>query len=307
MKKKHEQMDLSVPHIRTILLAGGHVASFNPGPDGLLYVLVFASEPDRNWIKRNRSCDWRVLAFHPDGRSSDILIQKQKDNFNLVQPLNGGILLGTRRCEYAGEATEPNGYLFDKRGQLVGRILLGDGIEDLQTTTSNEIWVSYSDEGIYGNLGWRKPIGKAGLLRFDMQGKICFQFKGAAGLGPIDDCYSLNVVSEREALCRYYSQFSIVKIYDDQIAHHWASPAKGSSGLAVWGNYLAMQNAYEGDDWRLLSVTGSDVVAEEEAITFRTPEGLPLAAKSAKARGSAIWFVVGEDIYRFDFKSDLSR
>jgi hypothetical protein len=78
MKKKHEQMDLSVPHIRTILLAGGHVASFNPGPDGLLYVLVFAGEPDRNWIKRNRSCDWRVLAFHPDGRSSDILIQKAK-------------------------------------------------------------------------------------------------------------------------------------------------------------------------------------------------------------------------------------
>ncbi len=78
MKKKHEQMDLSVPHIRTILLAGGHVAPFNPGPDGLLYVLVFASEPDRNWIKRNRSCDWRVLAFHPDGRSSDILIQKAK-------------------------------------------------------------------------------------------------------------------------------------------------------------------------------------------------------------------------------------
>ena len=216
-----------------MLLAGGHVASFNPGPDGLLYVLVCTGEPDRNWVKRDRPCDWRVLAFHPDGRSSEILIQNQKDNFNLVQPLNDGILVGTRRCKFAGEASEPNGYLFDNGGQLVGRLLLGDGIADLQMTTSNEIWVSYSDEGIYGNLGWRKPIGKAGLLRFNLEGKICFRFKGGAGLGPIDDCYCLNVVSEREAWCCYYSQFAIVKICDDRVVKHWDSPVKGSSGMAV--------------------------------------------------------------------------
>ncbi len=206
-----------------------------------------------------------------------------------------------------GEATEPNGCVFDNRGQLVGRLLFGDGVADLQTTTSDEIWVSYSDEGTYGNLGWRKPIGKAGILRFNLEGNICFRYEGAAGLSPIDDCYSLNVVSEREAWCCYYSQFSIVKIYDDQIAHHWASPVKGSSGLAVWGNNLAMQDAYKGDGWRFLEVTEADAVVEEEAITFRTPGGLPLAAKSARARGSAIWFVVGEDIYRFDLTNYLNR
>jgi hypothetical protein len=300
-------MDLSVRHIGKISLAGGHVAFFGAGPDGFLYVLVCTAEPDRNWIKRDRSCDWRVLAFHPDGGSSETLIQNQKDNFNLAQPLRDGILLGTRRCEYAGEATEANGCLFDSRGQFVDRLLLGDGIADLQTTTSDEIWVSYCDEGIYGNLGWRKPVGKAGLVRFDMQGKICFRFEGVAGLGPIDDCYCLNVVSEREAWCYYYSQFPIVQIRDDHIAHYWGCPVRGSSSLAVWRNSLAMQGGHKTDDWRLLDVTGADAVVEEEAITFRTPEGLPLAAKSARARGSAIWFVVGEDIYRFDLKSDLSR
>jgi hypothetical protein len=300
-------MDLSVPHIGTILLAGGHVASFNPGPDGLLYVLVCTGEPDRNWIKRDRSCDWRVLAFHPDGWSSEILIQNQNNNFNLVQPLNDGILLGTQRCEYAGEATEANCYLFDNGGQLVGRLLLGDGIADLQTTTSDEIWVSYFDEGIYGNLGWRKPIGKDGLLRFDLQGKICFRFDGVAGLGPIDDCYCLNVVSEREAWCYYYTQFSIVQIRDDRIVKDWDCPVKGASGFAVWRDNIAMQSGYDSDDWRLLNVTGSDAVAEEDAITFRTPEGTPLVAKFARALGSAIWFVAGVDIYRFDLKSDLSR
>ena len=300
-------MDLSVRHCGTISLVGGHVASFNPGPDGLLYVLVCTGEPDRNRIKRDQSRDWHVLAFHTDGQSSEILIQNQRQNFDLVQPLQNGLLLGTRRCKYAGEATEANGCLFDNRGQLVGRILLGDGIEDLQTTTSDEVWVSYSDEGIYGNFGWRKPIGNDGLLRFNLEGKICFRFEGAAGLGPIDDCYCLNVVSEREAWCYYYSQFSIVQIRDDRIAHYWACPVRSSKRLAVWGNSLAMQDGYESDDWRLLEVTGADVAVEEEAITFRTPEGLPLAAKCARARGSAIWFVVGEDIYRFDLKSDLRR
>lgn len=186
---------------------------------------------------------------------------------------------------------------------MVSRLLLGDGIADLQTTTKNEIWVSYSDEGVYGNLGWRKPIGHAGLLRFDTQGKICFRFAGAEGLGPIDDCYCLNVVSEREAWCCYYSQFSIVKISDDRIVRHWDSPVKGSSGLAVWRNSLAMQSGCDSDDWKLINVAGSEAVAEEGAITFRTPEGLPLTATCARARGGAIWFVVGEEIYRFDLKS----
>lgn len=302
-----DKMDLSVRHCGTISLTGGHVASFSAGPDGLLYVLVCTAEPDRNRIKREQACDWRVLAFHPDGRSSEILIQNQKDNLDLVQPLQNGLLLGNRRCKYAGEATEANGCLFDSRGQLVRRLLLGDGIADLQTTTSDEIWVSYFDEGVFGNFGWRKPIGKAGLVRFNLDGNICYRFKTVAGLGPIDDCYCLNVVSEREAWCYYYSQFSIVQIRDDHIAHYWDSPVKGSSGFAVCGNSLAMQDGYESDDWRLLEVTGADVAVAEEAITFRTPEGLPLAAKSARARGSVIWFVVGEDIYRFDLKSDLSR
>ena len=78
MEKNQEKMDLSVPRIGKILLAGGHVASFSAGPDGLLYVLVCTGEPDRNWVKRNRSCDWRVVAFHPDGRSSEILVQIEK-------------------------------------------------------------------------------------------------------------------------------------------------------------------------------------------------------------------------------------
>ncbi len=300
-------MDHSVRHIGAILLAGGHVASFSPGPDGLLYVLVCKGEPDRNWVKRDQSCDWRVVALHPDGWSSEILIQNQKDNFDLVQPLHNGFLLGTRRCKYAGEATEANGHLFDNHGQLVGRILLGDGIAHLQTTTSDEIWVSYLDEGIYGNLGWRKPIGKAGLIRFDLEGKICFRFEGVAGLGPVDHCYYLNVISEREAWFYYYSQFALVQIRDDRIVRYWDCPVKGSSGLAVWGDNLAMQGGYERHDWRLLDVSGVDAVVEEKAITFRTPEGLPLEAESATARGSAIWFVVGEDIYRFDLTNYPNR
>ena len=297
-------MNLSIPHIGTISLAGGHVTCFSPGPDGSLYALVCTGEPEQNWIKRNRSCDWRVLTFHPNGWSSEIFIQNQQDNFDLVQPLRDGFLLGTRRCKYAGDATVGNGCLFDNGGQLLGRILLGDGNADLQTTTTDEIWVSYSDEGIYGNLGWRKPIGKPGLLRFDVEGKICFRFGGVAGLGPIDDCYALNVVSERETWLYYYSDFPIIQISDDCVVQHWASPVEGSSGFAVWRESVVMQDGYETNDWRLVDVSGADAVAEDEAITFRTPEGVTLDAKFARPRGSAIWFLVGEDIYRFDLKSD---
>ena len=160
MEEKQGQMDISVRRIGTISLAGGHVASFSPGPDGLLYVLVCTGEPDRNWVKRDQSCDWRVLGFHPGGRSSELLIQKQKDNFNLVQSVHNGILLGTRRCEYAGDATEGNGCLFDNRGQQVDRLLLGDGIADLQpllrTACHNTNFQSTS---------WTYPLHSKGLVQ----------------------------------------------------------------------------------------------------------------------------------------------
>ena len=179
----------------SIQFEGGHMQSFSPGPDGLLYILICMGEPDQNWIERENPCDWRVLAFHREGWCSEQVIRRQRRNYSAIQPLREGVILASPRCKFEGNTTLPNGHIFDKDGQLVRQILLGDGIEQLQTTKSGEIWASYFDEGILGNSG---SLGESGLNRFDESGKITYRFDPPAGLESMFDCYCLNVTSDRE-------------------------------------------------------------------------------------------------------------
>ena len=100
--------------------------------------------------------------------------------------------------------------MFDVEGGLLRSILLGDGIEDLQTTSAGQIWVSYFDEGIFGNLGWKRPVGSCGLRAFDSEGNSTFEFKPVSGLESIVECYALNVTSDSEAWCYYCGAITIV-------------------------------------------------------------------------------------------------
>jgi len=86
--------------------------------------------------------------------------------------------------------------VYDEDGLLVREFLLGDGIQDVQATEDGKIWVSYFDEGVYGNFGWGNPggpspIGASGLIRFDRAGAIEWEFDPPANVEPIDDCYAL--------------------------------------------------------------------------------------------------------------------
>jgi len=72
-----------------------------------------------------------------------------------AQPFDEGWLLAYGR----GGAAE----IYDKSGSHVLRTLdLGDASEEIQTTPDGRIWVSYFDEGVYGN-----GIGSEGLVCFD--------------------------------------------------------------------------------------------------------------------------------------------
>jgi len=81
-------------------------------------------------------------------------------------------------------------YGFD--GALRRTTTFGDGIADVQTTTRGDIWVSYFDEGVFGNYGWgydeaSTPIGAPGLVRFDRQGSVLWSYHPPPGVGTIDD------------------------------------------------------------------------------------------------------------------------
>ncbi len=123
-----------------------------------------------------------------------------------IQPFENGWLLG--------EARGGHTRVFDKRGNLLRTLDLGDASEHIQTTPDGQIWVGYFDEGVYGG-----GIGSAGLVCFDPQGIAMFQFDDFAKryeLPFIDDCYSLNVMGS-SVLLSYYSDFPLVRIKDFQL------------------------------------------------------------------------------------------
>ena len=278
-------------------LKGGRIAGFGGGTSDRLLVLICMGEKDEDWIERHNACDWRILSIAPDGSCDEYELRNQKDNFNFVQPLPDGFLLARSRCRFVERDTRPNGKVFDFEGELLRSFLLGDGIQDVQTTNSGQIWASYFDEGIIGNLGWRQPIGACGLRQFDDHGNGIFRFTPTSGLDDMVDCYALNVTSNNEVWCCYYTEFPIVRIKDQRIAQHWNSPIRGSSGLCVWRDRVLMQGGYQSDEWRLLRL-GDEIVRVENSFEFVSRTGNILRAGFARARGDSVWFLEGSDVYR---------
>ncbi|WP_460716941.1 hypothetical protein [Microbispora hainanensis] len=151
---------------------------------------------------------------------------------SLAQPLpDGGVLVAGARCRWRNGAAECNAAIYDAAGELLREGVLGDGIADVQTTPSGDIWVSYFDEGVYGNFGWGEadspaPIGSPGLIRFRSDLDIAWRYPYDSKFGAISDCYALNAVGE-EACAYYYTDFPIVRIGADAVAG-WSTELHGA-------------------------------------------------------------------------------
>jgi hypothetical protein len=283
-------------------LNGGYISGFAPGYDNNLYVLVCMGEKDDNWIERRSPCDWRILSVG-HGQCDEFSLRGDRRNFTFVQPLPDGFLLATGRCKFSDIGVLPNGCRFDLNGQHNGTVLLGDGIQHLQTTSSGRIWAAYFDEGIIGNLGWRHPIGSSGLVCFEGKGDRIFQFEPASGLDDMVDCYALNVVSNTEVWCYYYTQFPIVKIQNDRVVAHWSCPVRGASTFAVWQDSVLMQGGYNSQEWKLLELLSDGRTRTKKTYEFYAA-GHQLGPATSRARGRHLWFLDGASAYRTDL-SDL--
>lgn len=73
---------------------------------------------------------------------------------HIQQLTDGRWLVVGARCRYRPDhGAEHNAIIFDTLGERVRDFTLGDGITDVQVSSGGTIWVSYFDEGVYGNYG----------------------------------------------------------------------------------------------------------------------------------------------------------
>lgn len=121
---------------------------------------------------------------------------------------DGTLLIVQGRCLKEGKKIERNARRYNVNGQLIEAFTLGDGISNVQIDEQDTIWVSYFDEGIFGNFGWEQPIGRQGLVAFSKNGQKLWE---AADFS-ISDCYAMNVVSSKEVYFYYYDDFNLIEL-----------------------------------------------------------------------------------------------
>ena len=197
--------------------------------------------------------------------------------------------------ERSASNTDGNGHIYSAQGDLLRTLALGDGIEDIQTTADGQLWVSYFDEGVFGDT----TFGRLGLACFDQNDLVVFGFN-RMNQGSIADCYALNVVSNSEAWLCPYTNFQIVKLENNQINQSWDNnPIRGSHAFAVWKDKALFSGGY-GEKDKLFVIdlyrTDSQELLKEECNAV-DESGNEIKFNSAFGRASRLYLETDQSLF----------
>lgn len=241
------QVDLST-------LLSSHAGPFAVGftPEGSIYAAAGESTEslceNRSGASFPRSrlsegCAYTVIHYK-GGLQWRVRVEAEPVIASFVQPTPRGFLLVGARASLLPEGPENNAVEYDLSGRVLRRFCLGDGIEDVRTSASGAIWVSYFDEGIYSDLS----IGHSGCVCFHPDGRPRAGYDcDKAKTEPIDDAYAMNLVGEEDTWLYFYSQFPIVRIHGGRY-HVYRCGAPGARALAVDGDRALLLGDYQRPD-----------------------------------------------------------
>jgi len=211
------------------------------------------------------------------------------------------LIVGARCTRHPDGTAEQNASIFKADGSLESKFCLGDGIEHVQIDESGNIWVGYFDEGVYGNFGWgiNETLGGAGLVCFDDRGQAQWKFEPLESIGPIDDCYALNVGEDGVWTC-YYSDFPITYVDKQHRMNAWTTDLSGPRAIAVSRDLILAYGGYSDHrtDCSLLSLNGQKAISVAH-VKFMLPPGFDLEAATVIGRGSFLHVVSGDQWHTF--------
>jgi hypothetical protein len=208
-----------------------------------------------------------------------------------VQPMPGDrFLVAGARCRWRRDGPDRNAVLHDADGQVVSEHVLGDGIGHVPATSTDQVWVGYFDEGIYGNYGWgqadsEEPVGAHGIVRFPPGLEPTWHYPKYTEVGPWDavsDCYALNVDDTCTWSC-YYSDFPVVRIRDDMVTG-WHNDIRGAIALAVASSRVALFGGY-GPDYDRLALT--ELGTDQPSLPVNTGSCFPTGSRFHQALRSS--------------------
>jgi hypothetical protein len=200
---------------------------------------------------------------------------------NFVQPLPEGRLLLVAARARAGQV---NAEVWTGDGDLEVRGCLGDAVEDVLTTASGKVWVSYFDEAAGGS----GPEGH-GIARFNPDLTVDWLYPRSSGLPFILDCYSLNVAGEIAYFCPY-TEFHILSVTGDQVTDWGPSPYRYAHSLLRHGPDLALIRGFgpEYDVVTMLRISPDDAPQMGAQCRLVLPDGMETLGLRYTARGGEL-------------------
>lgn len=303
-------------HVGTLAAPEGFSAlvTVRIGPDGP--VAVWSTPEGRDALESHRSVPGGgsfprtradatpvALAAYPDGTTPTGVVRTSISvTFPLVQPLpDGAYLLVGSRCEWRPDGPEKNAVIVGADGEVVRRGTLGDGIQDVQTDRDGGIWVSYFDEGVFGNFGWGAPgpppLGSAGLVLWSGELTKEWEFTDG-GSTLISDCYALNVSDDGVLACSY-TDFPLIRIRDDVVSVAPTDGIVGPAGILADGDTIAVIDAHARTRRILIGQFGSTFRPTSRA-RLRIPRAPDPARTRLTCRGASAHYFVDADWYRAD-------
>lgn len=237
---------------------------------------------------------WFVTVYQDGDLLLTLPAIESKTNFHYVQRVGyDQILLVGARCHYNEGKPDKNAALYNHDGQPVSRFTLGDGIEQVNVTADNAIWVSYFDEGVFGNYGWSQPLGQYGLVKFDLEGDILWQ----ADRFEIFDCYAVNAENSRSFWFYYYSDFKLVHLQDMQPTTY-PIPISGAHAFAICPPYIIMGGGYNRNNKFTVFKQNNQHLKKSDELIFTDENGKSLTQHIYHIRSNQV-IAYGENTIYF--------
>lgn len=150
----------------------------------------------------------------------------------------------------------PNARILAPDGTLQSRLMLGDGIGELEIDGAGRIWVGWFDEGVFGNGTWRVPDhewapSSYGVGCFTLDGRWLGPPDLPGGHGMIADCYALTA-GNNDAWILPYEDFPLVQLDPHGPTRWWRTELSGPDAVAVDGNHAIVSGGYGEDRAKLV-------------------------------------------------------
>ncbi len=309
--------------VETLALPGGRGSIVGTSVDSVGNALVLTSNKDDQ--AKASATETRGLGIFPQSRArSNLAFSLSVHSDAGVETINlpamsitfphfdlfsdgGCVLVGSRSSWRSKNDFDLNGALVERRTKVAKLVCFGDGIAAVGIDRTDRIWISYFDEGVYGNYGWSHPgptgLGAGGINCFDRTGELLWQHNREDATEHIDDCYAMNV-SPLGVWFYFYTAFKVARVTEDFSVEYFESPISGSHCFVTDGQRFVFSSQYRepATTFHATNLHKGKLVHRRK-ISLILPEGINADQIKMTARGDKLHVFSGKKWLVYDLAS----